>query len=309
MTIRRVVRQGVCASGAALLAAATAASAQDVTWSASFGYATGSYIFEEPFRSFSLLNSLTLRAGRLSLSASLPVVARNGTAISYVAGVPVPTGGPDNAVVRRRQQGETIPVRGGRGRGQMGGSLAVSAAADTVADSISVAGTGSYEVNVADPIFGGSVTAYESLGLVRSFDLEAWAKAPLASEESGVGTGAWDYGAGASLALGLGEALLFVNATWWTLGDMSDLELEDALFYSVAVGRPIGGAWSLLASAAASTRIVAGSDPPGSVNLLLSRRIGQRSSLSVGLGAGITESASAFTASLGWSTSLRPGDR
>lgn len=308
MTIRRVVRRGVCASGAALLAATTVASAQDVNWSASLGYATGSYIFEEPFRSFSLLNSLTLRAGRLSLSASLPVVAQNGTAISYVAGVPVPTGGPDNAVVQRRQPGQTIPVRSGRGRGQMGSSLAVLAA-DTVADSISVAGTGSYEINVADPVFGGSLTTYESLGLVRSFDIEGWAKAPLAAEESGVGTGAWDYGAGASLALGLGEALLFVNATWWTLGDMSDLELEDALFYSVAVGRSIGGAWSVLASAAASTRIVAGSDPPGSVNLLLSRRIGQGASFSMGVGAGITESASSFTASLGWSTTFRPQGR
>jgi len=309
VTIRRVVRQGVCASGAALLVAATAASAQDVTWSTSLGYATGSYIFDEPFRSFSLLNSLGLRAGRLSLSASLPVVAQNGTAISYVAGVPVPTGGPDNAVVQRREQGQTIPVRGGRGRGQMGGSLAVLAAADTVADSISVAGTGSYEINVADPVFGGSISAYESLGLVRSFDLEGWAKAPLASEESGVGTGAWDYGAGASLALGLGEALLFASATWWMLGDMSDLELEDALFYSVAVGRPIGGAWSVLASAAASTRIIAGSDPPGSVNVLLSRRSGQGASFSMGVGAGITESASSFTASVGWSTTFRPQGR
>lgn len=302
----------MCAFGVALLAVATTAPAQELGWSGSLAYASGSYIFAEQFRIVSLLNTLSLRAGRLELSASLPVYASNGTAVSYIAGVAVPTGGPDAGAVQRRQGGQTVSVRPGR-RGQgnrMGGNgdiLFATTIADTAADSVSVAGTGSYEVNVGDPMFGGTFTAYEGLGAVRSLGFDAYAKAPVASIESGVGSGAWDYGAGASLALGAGETIVFANAAWWVLGDMPDLELQDALFYSLAVGHPLGSNWSMLASASASTRIIAGSDPPASLYLTFSRRLADGASLSVGAGAGVTETASAFSASLGWTTRLLGG--
>ena len=302
----------MCALGVALLAAATTTPAQEVGWSGSFGYASGTYLFAEEFRTFSLLNTLSLRAGRLELNASVPVLAQNGTSVSYIAGVPVPTGGPDAAAVRRRQGGTAVPVRPGRrGHGQLesGSLLLATVAADTLVDSLSVAGTGSYEVNVGDPMFGASLTAYEGFGAVRSLGFDAYAKAPVASVQSGVSSGEWDYGAGASLALGVGETLVFANATWWVLGDMPDLALEDALFYSLALGHSLGDDWSLLASAAASTRIIAGSDPPASVNLSFSRRLTDGASISVGAGAGITETASDFSVSLGWITRLLGGRR
>lgn len=303
----------MCALGVALLAVASTAPAQELGWSGSLGYASGSYIFAEQFRTFSLLNTLSLRAGRLELNASLPVLAQNGSAVSYIAGVPVPTGGPDAGTVQRRQGGSTIPVRPGR-RGQgsrMGGRGAVllATAADTMADSMTVAGTGSYEVNVGDPMLGASLTAFEGRGVVRSFGVDAYAKAPVASVASGVGTGEWDYGAGASIALGVGETLVFASATWWVLGDMADLVLNDALFYSLAVGRALNDDWSLLASASASTRIIDGSDPPASVHLSFSRRLSDGASLSVGAGAGVTETAASFSASLGWTTRLLGGRR
>lgn len=312
MNVRGLVRQGVYAIGVVLLAAATAARAQEVTWSGSLGFATGAYIFTEQFRTFSFLNSLALRAGRFEVSASLPMVSQNGTAIGYVAGVPIPTGGPDNVAVARRQRGQSVTVRPGRRgsggvQGGYGSSAAILAGTSDAADSVSIAGTGSYETSVGDPMFGGSLSAFEGTGFLRSFGLEGWAKAPLATVESGVGTGAWDYGAGASLVFGLGETLVFTSATWWMLGDMAELELKDALFYSMAVGRRLGGAWSLLASASASTPVVDGSDPPASVGLLFSRQVGSGGSISVGAGAGLTESASAFTASVGWSTRLLGG--
>lgn len=297
--------------GVALLAVATTAPAQELGWSGSLGYASGSYIFAEQFRTFSLLNTLSLRAGRLELSASLPVLAQNGTAVSYIAGVPIPTGGPDAGAVERRQGGTTVPVRPGRrGQGNWAtGSILLATVADSLADSLTVAGTGSYEVNVADPMFGASLTAYEGFGAVRSLGFDAYAKAPIASVESGVGSGEWDYGAGASLALGSGETLLFANATYWILGDMPDLELEDALFYSLAVGHSLNDNWSLLASASSSTRIIAGSDPPASVNLSFSRRLTEGASINFGAGAGITETASAFSATIGWTTRLLGGPR
>jgi len=295
--------------GVALLAVATTVPAQELQWSGSLGYASGSYIFAEQFRTFSLLNTLSLRAGRLELSASLPVLAQNGTSVSYIAGVPIPTGGPDAGAVQRRQGGTSVPVRPGRrGQGNWGaGNVLLATVADSLTDSLTVAGTGAYEVNVADPMFGGSLTAYEGLGAVRSLGFDAYAKAPITSVESGVGSGEWDYGAGASLALGLGKTLLFANATFWVLGDMPDLELEDALFYSLAVGQSLSDNWSLLASASSSTRIIAGSDPPTSVTLSFSRRLTDGASISFGAGAGLTETASDFSASIGWTTRLLGG--
>lgn len=305
MGVALLVATGV---GAGIGAGSSAAGAQEVTWSGSLGYATGSYIFSEQFRTLSFLTSLTLRARRLEVTASLPVLAQNGSAVSYVAGIPLPTGGPDNGAVQRRRQGTTIPVRpgGGRGRGGSGGNGAMGAlvADDSVADSLSVSGTGAYDVRIGDPMIGTSITAFEGVGVIRTIGLDAVAKVPVASLESGAGSGAWDYGAGGSLALGVGEALVFANATWWVLGDLPDLELRDALFYSLAVGRGLGDRWSWLASANASTRIVQGSDPPASLSLFLSRRLSDGASLSVNAGVGLTESASAFSIGAGWSTRL-----
>lgn len=313
MIAHAVARRGAFAVGVALLAVAATAPAQHVTWSSSVGYAQGTYVFAETFRSYSWLNSLTLRAGALDLSASWPLLAQNGTVLSYVAGGGVvPTGGPDNAAVRRRVGGQTIPVRPGRRRGSssdMQGAFGSTIVADSVADSLSVAGTGNLSVRAGDPVFGATLAAYEGIGGVRSFGLEAWTKAPVTAIESGVGTGAWDYGAGASVVLGSGRTLLFANAAWWVLGDMPDLELRDALFYSLALGVPLGRRWSMLTSASASTRIIEGSDPPVSAHVLLSRSLSEGASFSLGAGLGLSESASDFSASLGWTTRLLGGRR
>ena len=307
MIARTVARRGACALGIALLAVAAPATAQRVTWSSSLDYAEDAYVFSDTYRSISWLNSLTLNRGRFDLTASWPILAQNGTVLSYVAGGAVPTGGPDNGAVRRRSAGQTVPVRPGRRGGNsrnIQGALGSVLAADTVPDSLSVAGTGAMEIRAGDPMFGATLATFEGNGAVRSFGVEAWTKVPVTSVESGVGTGAWDYGAGASLVLGNGRALFFANATWWVLGDMPDLELRDALFYSLALGVPIRGAWSLLTSASASTSIIAGSDPPVSAHLLVSRSLSDGAAFSLGAGVGLSESASDFTVSLGWTTRL-----
>ncbi|MEW5918084.1 MAG: hypothetical protein AB1762_16905 [Gemmatimonadota bacterium] len=316
MTFRAHVRCGALTGAVVLLTALAPLRAQDLTWSSSIGYAGGSYVFDDQLHTFSWLNSLWWRLQRINLTASLPVVAQNGTAISLVGGVPVPTGGPDAGAVQRRQSGQSIRLRPGRrttsgsgGNGRIAGSwsLAADVSMDTLIDSLSVAGTGAYEVNVGDPMFGGTLTTYQGNGVVRSFDVGAWAKAPIASVESGVGTGAWDYAGGASLALGVAQTLLFADATWWVLGDMPDLKLKDALFYSVGIGQPLGSDWSLLGSVSASTRVSETVDAPLAVGLSLSRGLARRASFSVGASVGITESASSVSAYVAWSTKLFGG--
>ncbi len=284
--------------------------AQELTWFGSVGYATGAYIFAEQYRTFSLLNTLSWHAGRVTLSGTLPAVSQNGTAVSLVAGVPIPTGGPDNGAIQRRRSGQVIAGRGGR---RLGGNSSASSArfnivADTSADSLTVTGTGDYAVHMADPIFGGEIAVYEGTGAFRSLSLEAWAKAPVATVASGVGTGAWDFGAGASMTLGAKSAYFSASGTWWQLGDMPDLRLNDALMYAVAVGGTLGHGWSVMTSAAASTRIVDGTDPPASLSVMLSREVARGRSLSLSAGAGLTESAADYTIGFGWSATLF-GDR
>lgn len=275
--------------------------AQEISLSSSFGYASGSYIFAEQYRSMSLLTSLSVRAGSLQWSASIPVLAQNGTSVSLIAGVPIPTGGPDAGAVQRRQQGETIPVRPGRnGRGSFGPGISASLAlaAASLADS-AVAAPGDYEVNLGDPMLGGSLAVFEGIGVLRAVEVEGWAKVPVASVSSGVGTGEWDYGLGGSIALRAGEVMMFAGATWWIIGDMADLILNDALFYSASIGRSLGVEWSALASVSAASRIIESVDPPVSVTLSLSRRLSSGMIFHVGAGAGLTESAPSFTTNIG----------
>lgn len=279
--------------------------AQEVSLSSSLGYTAGRYIFAEQYRSMSLLTSLSVRAGRLRVSGSIPVLAQNGTSVSLVAGVPIPTGGPDAEAVRRRKPDQTVPVRPGRsGRGSFGRGSGTSyaLATDSIADSLTVAGTGDYEVNVGDPMVGASLWVFEGIGLVRSMDLEGWAKIPVTDVESGVGTGAWDYGVGGSIALAFGGTMMFMGATWWIIGDMPDLVLKDALFSSVSIGRSLGQDWSVLVSMSASSQVIENVDPPVSASLSLSRRLSRGISFHVGAGTGLTESAPSFTANIGLST-------
>jgi hypothetical protein len=169
-------------------------------------------------------------------------------------------------------------------------------------DSLTVAGTGDYEVKVGDPMVGASLSVFEGMGLMRSLDLEGWAKIPVTDVESGVGTGAWDYGVGGTMALAFGETMMFAGATWWIIGDMPDLPLKDALFYSASIGRSLGEYWSGFVSLSASSQVIENVDPPVSAALSLSRRLSQGMSFHVGAGAGLTESAASFTANVGFST-------
>lgn len=177
---------------AATLVLAGPVAAQQVTYTGSLSYSTGSYVFLDRTRWLWLSHGLTLRAGPASLSASLPVIAQNSGIVSFVAGQPVPTGGEHSGAVGAR--------RGGRiGSGGPGGGLGATDSMVVFRDA--------YEVQVGDPLMFGCVEAYSGLGPVRSVSVQAAAEAPLRTLESGVGTGEWDFGAGASFVVGSGYTL------------------------------------------------------------------------------------------------------
>ena len=289
--------------------AATGAAAQELGYSGSVHMSSGRYIFTETTRTFSIHNGLDFRSGRLRLSAGLPVVIHNSTAVTLVGGRLVPTGGPDHAAVRQREPGRDVPMGGGRHGRTQGGAAGFDAwtpglaAAEAVAPD-TVLAPGDYETHLGDPSFGATLTLVEGSGALRAVDLSGWAKAPLADLESGVGTGEWDVGAGASVTLGAGRLLMFGDVGYWRYGDLPDLELQDGFTYGAGVGTPVGERGSLMLSFSAAETLIEAVDAWADLSLLGGYRLGERTTLSAGVGVGLTEAGADASAFVGWRVGL-----
>jgi hypothetical protein len=282
----------------------TGLAAQSLTYDGSVSWSRGSYIFTQPTHSFWLSNGLSLQVGRLSLSASLPVIVQNSGIISFVAGQPVPTGGEDSGAVGRRNKGEPVGTRGPSADARVSGQGGKAAQAPE-ADSATVLHRDAYEVQVGDPLLSGSVEVYSGLGFLRALSAGLYAKAPIRSVESGVGTGAWDVGSGASLVAGAGRNLFLADVSYWSFGDLPDLELESGLMWGLSVSRSFReGRAALSASLAGASAMAETMDGPLSVGagLMVLPRSGR--AVSAGLWFGLTESAPDLSVALTWSVRL-----
>jgi hypothetical protein len=277
-------------------------------------FSRGSYIFTEATNSFWLSNGLTFRAGRLTLSGTLPVIVQNSGIISFVAGQPVATGGEDSEAVGRRNKGDPVGTHDGSGKG-MDGRGSASLVADGVFrqgteppvedDSTTVYFRDSYEVQVGDPLLSGSLELFSSAGALRSVTLGVSAKAPLRSVESGVGTGAWDVGVGASLAAGSDRNLFLADVSWWSYGDLPDLVLDPGWMWGLSASRSFSaGRVAVSASFAGATAMVETMDAPMSVGLglMVLPRVGR--ALSTGVWFGLSEASPDISLSLAWSLRL-----
>jgi hypothetical protein len=287
--------------------------AQALTYDGALSYSRGSYIFTEPTNSFWLSTGLSLRAGRFSLSASLPVIVQNSGLISFVAGQPVATGGEDSGAVGRRNKGEPVGTHDGSGRGTPGGTGVTVAyggsrqeSADPLeTDSTTVFFRGTYEVQVGDPLFFGSMEVYSSPGTLRSITVSASAKAPLRSVESGVGTGAWDVGGGATIAAGTGRNLFLADVSYWSYGDLPDLELDSGWIWGLSASHSFGsGRMALSASVSGATALTENVEAPMSVGVSAMVLPVAGRALSAGIWFGLTEAAPDISLSLAWSLRL-----
>lgn len=274
--------------------------AQEIRYNGSLTYAEGDYIFTDRTESISLINGLNARWSRFGISLSLPLVAQTSTAVAFLHGVPLPTGGPDHRAVRQRQPGRPVSM-GSRGEGPGGQSATLQ---QTEEPGLVVTEPENYRVSVGDPLLSTSVEAFQGFGLLRAVAVEALVKAPVADAESGVGTGEWDYGFGGSLVFGSGIALLFADAIYWTPGDMPELELKSYLDVGTGVGLSLGERWSALVSVTTASEIIENVDPPVSASVSLSRRTRRGASLSGGASVGLSESASDFALFAGWGIEL-----
>lgn len=270
----------------ALLTAAPSLAAQRVEWSEQLSASRGSYIFTDPTTTWTLTTGFTLAAERWRLGATLPLTWQNSLAITRVAGMQVPTGGPDAGAVGGRTGGQRVRMQGSGG---------------------TVTAPGTFMMNLADPVFDAATEIHLSPDGRSRVGVEALVKLPVASVESGIGTGQFDYGAGASLSLAGPRSFLFASVTHWVLGDLPDLELRDVTGGAIGAGLAFGelGRWSVMASGSGSSAVIAGVDAPLSAGIGVGLALGTRRFLNAALAVGLSESAPDWSLSAGWRTGMR----
>lgn len=270
--------------------AAAPATGQEIAYTGSVQVANGDYIFTERTTSIYLLNGLEVSAGPVRLSGTLPVISQSTPWVTY-GSIPVPSGGAQSGEVTRQ-----IGKKGGTG-GTHGRTVVT----------LPVPEEGlAYQAGIGDPLVRAEVELVSDHGTRPSVRLSASSKIPVADPDDGFGTGAWDYGAGVSLAKRFGRRSVFADVAYWRFGDLPDLTLNDGVTYGIAYGQVLAtGRWSVLASLSGGTSILDGMDPPMQVGIGVNRLLQPGRSLSVSAGFGLTETAPDFSVSVGWRLGLR----
>ncbi len=275
------------ALGSLLLAAPTRAQQVAVTGTAQF--ATGEYVFAESIDSVFVVAGLDVAAGPVRASVSIPFSWQSQPWLVPGAHVVIPSGGPQYAAVGRGLQG--------RGRG--------GPQDDPVPVVLPSEETTGWTSGAGDPMARVDVTVLRLTTRRPAVSLAGGFKVPLASVDSGLGTGKWDYGGGLSVAQPVAGVLVMADLFYWKLGDLPDLELQDTLAYSIGVGKVIGGGrLSVMGSFLGSTVILEGSTPARSVSLAVSYLSAPGRSLTAGASVGLSETAPACSLWLGWRLAL-----
>lgn len=289
-----------------ILLAAGCVKAQQVSYSGSFQYATGSYFFDENTQSFSLANGLSISGEKMTVSFNVPFIIQNSPWVSYGVAGYIPTGGPDHKTVRDSS---------GRGQGQGGqdgrnklmpntGEPALTKLKNN--DEVVLPDTSSYkQASLGDPNVYANFKIYSSTSGATSLQLNTGLKIPLADPTSGFGTGEWDYGMGLSLSQRIGNFFLIADFMKWWFGDLPDLELKDPVTYSLGLGKSLGdGNWLANITYSGYTEIIDGYDPPKSINIGIGHFLSQRVSINSSLALGLSESSSDFSLGFGWMIKL-----
>jgi hypothetical protein len=237
----------------ALLVAASPVAGQRLAYEGSLGMTTGRYIFTNRTTTFSLSTGLAVTAGRLTLRVALPVWLQNSTVISATGpGGTLPSGGASGGTVSDSGRG-----RGGRGGGMIGGS-AVRARVELPGSAFT-----DYRAAIGDPLLGTSLLLLRG-GPVR-LGVGGLVKVPLA-DTAHYGTGEWDLGVTGSASVRLsGATLLGVDAAWWYLGDLPELDFNNPASGSLSLSHLPAARWAFSIFARGSTAAVPGFPAPVSV--------------------------------------------
>lgn len=281
MNARRVkcLTLAVAAAGAIVVAlVAVPAAGATLTYTGSVQMARGTYIFTQPTSGYFLFNGLSFASGPFTLTASIPLIYQSTPYLSYTGVGVLPSGGTESSAVSQRQGREPVVLPEVVEYKQYG---------------------------VGDPLFTAGLRLWKESAAAPAIELSAQVKLPLADVDQGFGTGRADYSVGLSLSKRLGSVFLFADAAYWILGDLPELELQDAWAYGLSVGHAFsGGKYALLASYSGYTEVIAGVAPPSSLGLGFSVKVGAMSSLMLNAAFGLSESSPDLSLSVGWSIGL-----
>lgn len=97
---------------------------------------------------------------------------------------------------------------------------------------------------------------------------------------------------------------MFGDVGYWRYGDLPDLELQDGFTYGAGVGTPVGERGSLMLSFSAAETLIEAVDAWADLSLLGGYRLGERTTLSAGVGVGLTEAGADASAFVGWRVGL-----
>lgn len=270
---------------------------QQVYYSGSAQYATGTYFFERSTNSFYLTNGIRITESGISISLNVPYMVQNTPWISYSGVGVIPTGGPQNGTVSDMGKGRG---KGGQGKGRMSYNTAAAEEAVPLIDTVSYNKYGFSDPNLylSARLTPGSLTT-------TSLYLNASTKIPLANPESGFGTGAWDFGAGLSLTQRFHTFFITADAMYWHLGDMQDLNFKDPLSFGLGLGKSLqNGKWLISGLFTGYTRIIEGYDPPMSIGMGLGYFLTRNIALNANISFGLSESSSDVGGGIGWSIRL-----
>jgi hypothetical protein len=158
-----------------------------------------------------------------------------------------------------------------------------------------------YRVALGDPLLHATWQAVA--GASTSVRVGLGTKVPVADTAT-FGTGEWDVGAIASLTHLFGTAgFLGVDASYWHLGDLPDLDFTDPVTLTVSYGRVLGLSWGGSVYGTAGTTTMQGYQPPVLVGAMVTR-FGRVGAWGVGASVGFTESVAAFSLTATWSVRM-----
>ncbi|MGE0441832.1 MAG: hypothetical protein AB7S39_15190 [Gemmatimonadales bacterium] len=277
----------------------TRGAAAQVVYEGAFSMTTGRYFFTERTTGWSVSSGLAVTTGPVTARISWPVWLQNTTLVSTTGVGGVPTGGP-SAAGAVRDSGQARRRQGGQGQGAGAApsfQVAGTAAAGRV-EAPAEAVTG-YEFGAADPFI--QVAARIVRADRVSVSISGAIKPPVV-DTARFGTGAWDYGLGASGSITLGRSgFLGLDAGYWSLGDIAGLPLNAVATGGVSVGY-LAGNTAVAASLTAATSAIDGFPGPAAVSLLVSR-LG-RHAAGFSIGAGLTEASPDLSAGISWRVRL-----
>lgn len=279
--------------------------AQNLNYTGSMQYSTGTYFFEESTESFSLVNGLGWSGDHLSAYLNVPFIIQNSPWISYGITGSLPTGGPEHKTVR-----DSSARRGSKGQGGNQNMMSTTSSTDNPyrlqEEDVIMNDTSSYtQSSFGDPNLYTNVRLYFSDTGETALWLNTGIKFPFADANSGFGTGEWDYGVGISASQRIAGLFFIADVMKWWFGNLPDLELKNPFSYSLGIGKSFGdGDWMINGSFNGYTEIIEHYDPPMNVGLGLGYFATDWLSLNSSFTLGLAESSSDFSMGLGWNVKL-----